>query len=234
MDETKLFWITENRYENNFPAISDALTDPDGLLAAGGDLSVSRLLIAYRNGIFPWYSQDQPFLWWSPDPRTVFYPDQIHISRSLKKTINKNLFTMTFDTAFEDVIFKCSEPRYDDKGTWLSSEMIEAYTSLHKNGHAHSIECWQDNKLVGGLYGVAVGRVFFGESMFSRVTDASKICLAELSEYLQKWNYALMDCQVDSDHLRRMGACQISRDKFKLLLDEHCPLEPSKDAWIKK
>ena len=234
MEETKLFWISANRYEDNFPPISEALTDPDGLLAAGGELTIERLLEAYRHGIFPWYNHTQPILWWSPDPRTVLFPGQAHISRSLKKTLNKNLFTFTFDQVFSEVITECSAPRDEDNGTWLTPEMIDAYINLHKNNHAHSIECWQDNKLVGGLYGVSVGRVFFGESMFSRVTDASKACLVKLSEYLQEWDYDLIDCQVESDHLGRMGAEQITREEFANHLIQSCSKAPAKQAWPKQ
>jgi len=234
MEETKLFWITANKYEHTFPSISEALTDPDGLLAAGGDLGIGRLLEAYRNGIFPWYDHTQPILWWSPDPRTVLYPGHAHVSRSLKKTLNKNLFTFTFDQAFNEVIAECSAPRANSRGTWLTPEMIDAYINLHTYNHAHSIECWQDNKLVGGLYGVSVGRVFYGESMFSRVTDASKACLVKLSDYLQEWEYDLIDCQVESDHLGRMGAEQITREEFAGHLKQSCPLAPAKAAWPKQ
>ena len=234
MEETKLFWISANKYEHTFPPISEALTDPDGLLAAGGDLSIERLLEAYRHGIFPWYNHTQPVLWWSPDPRTVLYPGHAHVSRSLKKTLNKNIFTITFDQAFSKVITECSAPRGDGHGTWLTTEMIDAYINLHQNNHAHSVECWQDDKLVGGLYGVSVGRVFFGESMFSRVTNASKVCLVKLSDYLKEWNYDLIDCQVESDHLGRMGAEQISREKFAHQLDQSCPKKPATKSWLKQ
>ncbi len=233
MEETKLFWIAANKYENTFPPISEALTDPDGLLAAGGDLSVERLLAAYRRGIFPWYDHTQPILWWSPDPRTVLVPGEAHVSRSLKKTFKKNLFTITFDQSFRQVITECAVPR-EDQGTWLTEKMIDAYIELHKNGHAHSVECWQDEKLVGGIYGVSVGRVFFGESMFSRVTDASKVCLVKLSDYLKEWDYDLFDCQVESDHLARMGAIQITREEFSRQLDLSCVESPAKQAWSKQ
>ena len=234
MEETKLFWIAANKYGHTFPPISEALTDPDGLLAAGGELNIKRLLDAYRQGIFPWFDDTQPILWWSPNPRTVLYPGHAHISRSLKKTLNRNLFTITFDQAFSEVITECSAPRGSDRGTWLTPEMIDAYINLHKNNHAHSIECWQNNELVGGLYGVSVGRVFFGESMFSRVTDASKVCLVKLSEHLKEWDYDLIDCQVESDHLTRMGAEQITREKFANHLLQSCPKTPARQAWPKQ
>jgi leucyl/phenylalanyl-tRNA--protein transferase len=238
MEETKLFWIAANKYDHTFPPISEALTDPDGLLAAGGDLNLERLLDAYRHGIFPWFDHTQPVLWWSPDPRTILYPGLVHVSRSLKKTLkkmeNKNHFTITFNQAFSEVIAECSEPRGDDRGTWLTPEMIDAYINLHRNNHAHSIECWQDDRLVGGLYGVSVGRVFFGESMFSRVTDASKVCLVKLSDYLKEWNYDLIDCQIESEHLGRMGAEQITRENFAHQLDQSCQKSPAEQAWTKE
>ena len=231
MDDTRLFWIAANQYGDSFPPVNEALTDPDGLLAVGGQLTVDRLLEAYKNGIFPWYSNNQPILWWSPNPRTILYPGQIHISRSLKKTINRKNFTITCDQAFEQVIKACSMPRSDDNGTWLMPEMIDAYIKLHHHNYAHSVECWQDDNLVGGLYGIAIGRVFFGESMFSRISDASKICLVKLSAYLQEWNYDLIDCQVQSDHLLRMGAVQITREKFMSDLEHSCSMAPSRQSW---
>ncbi|MFK8066674.1 MAG: leucyl/phenylalanyl-tRNA--protein transferase [Gammaproteobacteria bacterium] len=231
MDETNLLWIRANKYKNGFPPLEEALTDPDGLLAAGGDLSSSRLLEAYRNGVFPWYDDEQPILWWSPDPRTVFYPEQIHLSRSLKKAIKHQPFNVTFDRAFERVIHECAIPRADGNGTWITSEMKAAYIKMHHEQSAHSLECWLDDKLVGGIYGVTIGQVFFGESMFSRVSNASKICLIKLAELLQSWNYNLIDCQVDSEHLRSMGAVQISRQDFKQLLDQYCNEAISIDAW---
>lgn len=232
MDETKLYWIAADKYGDEFPPVEEALTDPDGLLAAGGELSLERLLTAYRNGIFPWYDESQPILWWSPNPRTILYPDQIHQSHSLKKSIRKSDLTITFDRAFEQVLRECAAPRSDDNGTWLLPEMIEAYVNLHKNNHAHSIECWHDDLLVGGIYGVSIGQVFFGESMFSRVSNASKICMIKLGELLQEWNYDLFDCQVQSDHLDRMGTKQISRDQFVQILDRSCKETPSENAWV--
>ncbi len=231
MDETKLLWIRTNKYKNGFPPVEEALTDPDGLLAAGGDLSSSRLIEAYRNGIFPWYDIEQPILWWSPNPRTVLYPDQIHLSRSLKKTIKRQQFNITYDRAFEQVIHACAASRADGNGTWITSEMQAAYIKLHHNQSAHSVECWLDDELVGGIYGVTIGQVFFGESMFSCVSNASKICLIKLGELLQNWNYRLIDCQVDSEHLQSMGAVQISRQQFTQLLDQICVKAASVDAW---
>ncbi len=231
MEETTLYWFVADRYKRGFPDISDALEEPNGLLAAGGDLSPERLLEAYQHGIFPWYDDQQPILWWSPNPRAILYPDRIHISRSLKRTLKKNTFKITWDSAFNEVITECSSPRRDQRGTWLTGEMIEAYTNLHLMGYAHSIECWFDSELVGGLYGLAIGRVFFGESMFSRITDASKVCLVKLCSLLQQWDYELIDCQVDSDHLRRMGAELIPRALFKSILERACTQDPSDQAW---
>ncbi len=191
------------------------LADPEGLLAVGGDLSPERLLLAYSMGIFPWYSDDQPILWWSPDPRLVVAPADVHISKSLKRTIKSDKFRVAFDTRFEDVINHCSEmKRADQAGTWITEEMIEAYCLLHLKGFAHSVETFFDGQLVGGLYGVSLGRAFFGESMFSTESDASKIALAVLAEKLAGWNFDFIDCQVTTDHLVRMGAGEISRDSF--------------------
>lgn len=217
-------WLDPYNEEQPFPNPEYALTDPDGLLAVGGSLSPRRLLRAYRHGIFPWYSDGQPILWWSPDPRTVLFPDRINISRSLRKTLRKQLFNVTMDQAFEQVIDCCSQPRKGESGTWLTAEMKQAYGRLHYLGHAHSVEIWTDQTLVGGLYGVSIGRVFFGESMFSRVADASKVALVYLCKHLQRWDFALIDCQMHTAHLVRMGAQDIPRALFLELLEEFCPL----------
>jgi leucyl/phenylalanyl-tRNA--protein transferase len=187
----------------------------EGLLAVGGDLSVERLLVAYRNGIFPWYSEGEPILWWSPDPRLVLYPAELRISRSLQKTIRRNLFQTTFDSAFDDVVQACAETKrtYGD-GTWITDEMKEAYGRLFYRGYAHSVEAWQAGNLVGGLYGVSIGRVFFGESMFSRVSNASKVAFVALVKDLQHRAFVLIDCQVRTDHLIRFGAREIPRKHF--------------------
>ena len=203
-------------------ALSDRLSFPpphlaikEGLLAVGGDLSVERLLLAYRSGIFPWYSEGEPILWWSPDPRLVLYPDELRISRSLRKVIKRKIFHITFDQDFEAVITGCAEARRSyGEGTWITEEMKSAYINLHRQGYAHSVEVWQDEKLVGGLYGVAVGRAFFGESMFSRVSNASKVAFVSLVEALQKKCFTIIDCQVRTDHLIRFGAREISRKLF--------------------
>ena len=193
----------------------------EGLLAVGGDLSVERLLLAYRSGIFPWYADGEPILWWSPDPRLVLYPDELQISRSLQKVIKRKLFHITFDQDFEAVITACAEVKrsYGD-GTWITDEMKSAYIALHNAGYAHSVETWQNDNLVGGLYGVAIGRVFFGESMFSRVSNASKVAFVTLVEKLKELNFILIDCQVRTDHLMRFGAREIPRKIFLELLGE--------------
>ncbi len=193
------------------------LSEPNGLLCVGGDLSCERLIHAYKNGIFPWFSEDEPILWWSPDPRLVLFPENIKISKSLRKKIRKNYFEFTIDKAFEDVIQACSDTRKID-GTWLVDKMIKAYISLHKKGYAHSIEVWKDDKLAGGLYGVSLGGCFFGESMFSLVSDASKFALVVLCSNLKEIGFDLIDCQVSSNHLISMGAEEISRYEFLKML----------------
>lgn len=191
------------------------LARSDGLLCIGGDLSPRRLILAYQMGIFPWFSENEPILWWSPDPRLVLYPDQIKLSRSLKKKIRKHPFDIRMDTAFPQVITACAQPRQDrDDGTWLIPEMIEAYTELHRMGIAHSIEAWREDRLIGGLYGVSLGGSFFGESMFSWEPDASKIALVALAGHLQQHGFDVIDCQVTTDHLLSMGAQEIPRDIF--------------------
>lgn len=224
-------WLDPDDDTTPFPELSSALDDPNGLLAAGGSLRPARLLNAYRQGIFPWFDDDQPILWWSPDPRMVLKPSDIRVSRSLKKAIKKGIFHCTVDTRFSEVIDACSHPRDEEDGTWITASMIEAYETLFKQGHAHSIEVWSEETLVGGLYGVALGHVFFGESMFSRKSDASKVAFAFLAEQLSIWGYQLIDCQVQSAHLESLGASLISRDVFAKQLDEFCPQAASDDAW---
>ncbi|HHC72240.1 MAG TPA: leucyl/phenylalanyl-tRNA--protein transferase [Thiotrichales bacterium] len=204
-----------------FPPVSSALEEPNGLLAVGGDLSPRRVLAAYRRGIFPWYSQGQPILWWSPDPRAVLFPERLHISRSLRKRLRRRSYRVTLDLAFEAVIEACAAvPRPGQEGTWITSEMAEAYLRLHRLGYAHSVETWQAGRLVGGLYGVAMGRIFFGESMFSRETDASKVAFAHLVRHLRRYDYRLIDCQVETSHLLSLGAGNIPRDRFVAMVDE--------------
>ena len=208
------FWLDPRDTSYRFPDVSLALTEPDGLLAIGGSLSPGRLEAAYRQGIFPWYNEDQPILWWSPNPRTVLFPERIHISRSLRKTLRQGHFEISFDRAFEQVIEACGQPRRHEAGTWITAEMRAAYCEMHRLGHGHSIECWQQGRLVGGLYGLSFGKVFYGESMFSRVRDASKVVMAYLARQLQEWGYGLLDCQVASPHLFSMGAEEIPREDF--------------------
>ena len=209
-----MFRLSANPNDLRFPPVD--LATPEGLLAVGGDLRPERLLEAYRHGIFPWYSDDQPILWWSPDPRTVLFPDKLHISRSLKRSLRSGLFTVTLDRCFRDVMQHCARPRpqYPDGGTWITPEMLEAYRRLHELGYAHSIETWQEGQLVGGLYGVALGGVFSAESMFTRVPDASKVALVSLVRQLQTWGFRLMDCQQSSPHVMALGAEDIPRRDF--------------------
>ncbi|MEY3202458.1 MAG: hypothetical protein RIR70_2008 [Pseudomonadota bacterium] len=197
-----------------FPPVSKALREPNGLLAAGGDLSSERLLAGYQRGIFPWYSASEPILWWSPDPRTVLFPHSIRLSHSLRKTLRKHDYDIRLDHAFSEVVSGCSTPRRPGAGTWITPEMQAAYCRLHEEGHAHSVETWRNGRLIGGLYGVALGRVFFGESMFSRENDASKIALAHLARYLEQRGFAVIDCQMTTEHLLSMGATEIPRAEF--------------------
>lgn len=210
----RLHWLDPRNPQQPFPPPSQAMREPNGLLAIGGDLSVARLLRAYTQGIFPWYNPDEPILWWCPDPRAVLIPSVFHSSRSLRRRLRKPDFALTMNHAFRDVLEGCAAPRAHSRGTWLSAEMKQAYFSLHALGHAQSIEVWQRGQLVGGLYGVAIGRVFFGESMFSRMEDASKIALHYLCQQLVAWDYTLLDCQVSSPHLLRLGAVEMGRAEF--------------------
>ena len=214
-----------------FPPLYKALREPDGLLAVGGCLSTERLINAYRRGIFPWYNADEPILWWSPDPRLVLFPDKLLVSRSLRKTLRKNVFTVTFDKAFSEVMIACAEPRKDSAGTWISSDIYQAYVELHQQGFAHSVEVWFNDELVGGLYGVALGQVFFGESMFHTKTDASKVAFVSLVEQLQAWHYQLIDCQIHTNHLASLGAEDIDRRTFVRLLNQYCRMPVSLIAW---
>lgn len=213
--------------ESPFPDIREALEVPPGLLAAGGDLSPTRLINAYRHGIFPWYNQDEPILWWSPAPRCVIYPDQVHVSRRLARRYNQDEFRLSADQAFEQVIRACAQSRRDGEGTWISADMIEAYCRLHTLGVAHSLEVWRGEQLVGGIYGLAMGAVFFGESMFSKATDASKIALVALCQQLHSWQFTLMDCQVSNPHLKSMGSVEISRQTFQ----KHLQTINKTDHW---
>ena len=215
-------WLDNNA---PFPPLSRALTEPNGLLAAGGELSAERLIDAYRNGIFPWYGADQPLLWWSPDPRMVLTPADFKSSRSLGKRLRRKDFAVRVDTQFETVMRACAAPRdaHGGGGTWITDDMVAAYCDLHQRGLAHSVETWINGELAGGLYGVALGRMFYGESMFTRTTDASKIALAHLARQLDRWQFGMIDCQMNTHHLASLGAREIARDDFarrlKVLVD---------------
>ncbi|WP_026180300.1 leucyl/phenylalanyl-tRNA--protein transferase [Hahella ganghwensis] len=215
---TELAWLDR---EIMFPHPSTALEDPNGLLCMGGDLSPERLLRAYRMGIFPWFSDDQPILWWSPDPRCTLEFNNLHISRSMRRTFNSQRFQFSFDTSFESVIQACAEPRSYCSDTWITHDMQLAYIYLARLGFAHCIEVWEGENLVGGLYGIAMGRCFFGESMFSRQTNASKAAFIVLAKHLEAWGYSLFDCQVPNPHLLSLGATSTPRDKFLTILAEN-------------
>jgi leucyl/phenylalanyl-tRNA--protein transferase len=204
--------------DDPFPPVDRALRDPNGLLAAGADLSPRRLLDAYAHGIFPWFNDDDPLLWWSPDPRMVLFMDELRVSRSLRRVIHAGTFTTTFDRDFDGVIRGCAAPRRDDAGTWITDEMGAAYVGLHRLGFAHSVETWQGDRLVGGLYGVAVGRMFFGESMFTRESNASKVALVGLVRQLERWGFEMIDCQMSTTHLASFGAREIPRREFMVRL----------------
>lgn len=214
-----------------FPPVSQALDEPDGLLAAGGGLTPDWLLCAYRQGIFPWYAEGQPILWWSPDPRMVLFPEEIRVRRSLAKRLRNGGFTVTFDHAFGRVIAACAETRADAEGTWIDDAMRQAYLDLHRMGHAHSVEVWQAETLVGGLYGLSIGRIFFGESMFSRVPDASKVALVQLARRLQHHDFALIDCQMHTPHLASMGARDIARERFIGYLEQNVHAPTPAGLW---
>ena len=215
-----------------FPDVETALTDPNGLLAMGGDLSVERLLDAYRHGIFPWFNPGEPILWWSPDPRMVLVPGEVRVTRSLAKRIRNGGFEVRLDTAFADVMRGCAEPRAGASGTWISPVMIAAYSRLHQAGYAHSVETWRNGKLVGGLYGVAIGRMFYGESMFSREPDASKVALVRMAQQLQRWGFGLIDCQMETAHLASLGARTMPRALFTARLAELVNLPHLPGPWL--
>jgi leucyl/phenylalanyl-tRNA--protein transferase len=219
------------RSDDPFPPVTRALRDPNGLLAAGGDLSVPRLIDAYRHGIFPWYGEGQPLLWWSPDPRMVLTPSELRLARSLRKRLRRRDYEIRADTAFEAVIRACARPRKGEGGTWITEEMIAAYCALHRQGYAHSVETWIGGELAGGLYGVALGRAFFGESMFTRVTDASKLALAYLVRQIERWGFGLIDCQMKTRLLASFGAREIPRAEFLRRLSELVNYDSRLDRW---
>lgn len=208
------------------------LADKDGLLAIGGDLSPERLLLAYSNGIFPWYTAGDPILWWSPSPRLVIFPDEFTIPKRLSRLIRQKKFSATVDQAFQEVIAACATiDKRGKKGTWITIEMIDAYCRLHDMGFAHSVECWMDGELAGGLYGISLGGIFFGESMFSRQTNASKVALVALMDKLQKWDFDLIDCQMKTEHLMQFGAREIPGAEFQKLLIKSLSRETKIGKW---
>ena len=222
-------WLSEAPV---FPPLEKALAEPNGLLAAGGDLDPQRILAAYRRGIFPWYSAGEPILWWSPDPRMVLFPAELKISGSLAKTLRNANYEVQLDTAFDDVIHACAvKPRDGQPGTWITVEMQQAYRALHRLGYAHSVETWIGGKLAGGLYGIALGQAFYGESMFSHVRDASKIALAHLCAHLKRRGFGIIDCQMETAHLASLGARPIPRRDFTARLDELCLRGDAPGLW---
>lgn len=221
-------WLNGNE---PFPPVHRALEEPNGLLAAGGELSVERLLDAYRRGIFPWYSDGQPVLWWSPDPRMVLVPSELGISRSLRNRLRKKDYEIRIDTCFSEVLLACAEPRDSEAGTWITDELADGYTALHRAGYAHCVETWIDGVLAGGLYGVSIGRMFYGESMFTRASNASKIALAHLARQLERWQFGLIDCQMATSHLASLGAREIARNDFLRMLSELVNYPTRSGTW---
>ena len=214
-----------------FPPVSKALSSPNGLLCAGGDLSPERIVEAYSRGIFPWFSEGDPIMWWSPDPRMVLFPEELKVSRSLRKAVARGTYELRVDSAFGEVMRQCAAPRDGRAGTWIVPEMIAAYSALHERGIAHSVESWLEGELAGGLYGVALGKVFFGESMFARAPDASKVALVHLVERLRAADYRVIDCQQATAHLASLGAREIPRSAFAQLLRESIQYPPSGQRW---
>ena len=231
MTEPRLYRVREGRWRAGWPPVDLACDEPNGLLAAGGDLEPATLIDAYRRGVFPWFSEGDPILWWSPEPRAVLWPGQLKVSHSLGKRLRRGDYQITFDTAFDAVLAACAGPRPGAAGTWITPAMAAAYGALHRLGYAHSAEAWQDGVLAGGLYGVALGRVFFGESMFSHRADASKVAFASLVRHLLKWDYQLVDCQVGSAHLTGLGAVDMSRSEFLTLLAQHARPPDPRGPW---
>ena len=222
MTKPQIAWISEEDPPEAFPDLSRALTVPDGLLAAGGDLSPERILYAYRIGVFPWFDRGQPILWWSPDPRCVMTPDGFHVSRRLRRFAKSAEFALSVNEAFPEVIHACAADRIGQQGTWITEEMIEAYSVLHDQGWVHSVEVWREDEIVGGLYGLAIGKAFFGESMFSLETNASKMAMWFLTRHLDQHQFELLDCQVVSPHLRSLGAILMPRSEFASRLERAC------------
>jgi leucyl/phenylalanyl-tRNA--protein transferase len=225
----RLPWLED--LEGVFPPVAAACSEPNGLLCAGGDLSPHTLLAAYRHGVFPWFEDDQPILWWSPDPRMIIELEGFKPSRSLTKLLRRGVFQVSVDTCFSDVIEACAAPRGADTGTWITAEMQAAYCDLWALGHAHSIEVWEGDALVGGLYGIAIGHQFFGESMFSRASNASKVGLATLATQLNRWGFEFLDCQVANPHLESLGAIEIPRAAFIARIASTCERARTPGHW---
>lgn len=217
--------------DDPFPPVENALREPNGLLCAGLDLSPERILDAYCHGLFPWFNPGEPVLWWSPNPRMVLFPSELRISRSLRRRMKQGGYEIRVDTRFQEVMQACAEPRDGQSGTWIVPAMLGAYTRLHQMGYAHSVETWMSDELVGGLYGIAIGRMFYGESMFSRKTDASKLALAHLCRQLDAWGFGLIDCQMETSHLASMGARPIPRKAFIQEVQRLIKLESVSSPW---
>lgn len=231
MNASRITWLVADDPVDAFPDIHEAMLEPNGLLAAGGDLSTDRLLHSYQNGIFPWFDDGQPILWWSPDPRCILRPADFNTSRRMRRSIASSCATISFNQSFTDVIHACAGPRRSEQGTWITDDMINAYELLHAKGWAHSIEVRENGALTGGLYGIAIGRVFFAESMFSHTSNASKLAMLALCEALEENDFAMIDCQVESPHLMTLGAVSISRQEFADVLDSACPEQTRFDNW---
>lgn len=231
MSSGRIAWLTETDPPDAFPPVANALVEPDGLLAAGGDLSRDRVLAAYVRGIFPWYEDGQPILWWSPDPRCVLWPGQMHVSRRLRQQIRNSTAELRFNTSFSDVVSGCAGKRRSQQGTWITFEMMAAFEDLHEHGWAHSIEVWDRDRLAGGLYGLCIGQVFFGESMFSAQPNASKLAMVGLTRHMVEHGLALLDCQVISRHLMTLGATTLPRREFVDFLSGACKTPSQHEAW---
>jgi len=231
MKSPRITWISRDDPPDAFPSIDAAMETPDGLLAAGGDLSKERLLYAYRHGIFPWFDDGQPILWWSPNPRCVILPGEFHVSRRLRQFFRNSAYEIRFNSAFDRVIERCADDRHGQDGTWITEEMKSAYRGLHRDGWAHSVEVYRDDQLIGGLYGLSIDRCFFGESMFSDMTNASKAAMLALCQIIATHGFTLLDCQVESPHLLSLGARLMPRDTFAATLQKCCANATKFEDW---
>ena len=233
MSDINIPWLDQNDPEALFPPAESALKDPEGLVAAGGDLESTRLLRAYHQGLFPWYEEDQPILWWSPNPRGILYPKNFIVHKSLLRKIKNNPWRISYDKAFLEVMKACAEPRNNSRSTWITHDMIQAYVKLHESKQAHSLEVWdEENNLIGGVYGISIGTIFFGESMFCKITDASKVALLYLSAYLDTWGYKVIDTQLPSPHLSSLGGSKMSRHNYLKMLPKLTHQTSSSHAWL--